>query len=126
MNKYYYTVSGNTHYIPGLNVLQLLRACGIADNNLMVIEAKRMMRKHFHKKPAIDEIFVRNDDGELLTKEWLPSYITSEEEAELWFHDKRYKPRNPLDFNPQVVTTMYRIFQVCGRYVVYHTQSLSW
>lgn len=129
MNRNYLTISLNKALdIPGLGSLALLHACGypLKDNDIMVIEAKQEMRRYFRPgySYAPNIIPIRNDGNEAMTKEWLPRSITTEDEALDWFEERRYEFFDRHFDGPQWVTAKAQVFNVCGRFVLYHTTEL--
>ena len=129
MNKKLLTVSLNRALdIPGLSTLRLITAFGypIKDKDPMVIQAKHDMRRYFRPgySYAPNIIPIRNDGNEAMTKEWLPRSITTEDEAMDWFERRRYEFFDRYFDGPQWVTVDVKVFNVCGRFVLYHTRQL--
>ena len=92
----------------------------------MVIEAKWEMRRYFRPgySYAPNIIPIWNDGNEAMTKEWLPRSITTEDEALDWFERRRYEFFDRYFDGPQWVTADVKVFNVCGRFVLYHTRQL--
>jgi len=87
-----------------------------------IADLKRNLREYLNRKPDTDCVLVRGDWDWYISKETLPEFLKTKQEAIDWFETFRVIEQQPsaYDCTGRPSTCWYKIFGEPGKYKAYH------